>query len=403
MKGPDRDLALIKESSVTMLTSPWKRSRSRAWLLVLALLFGVVGCTEGKSSIGGPKPVLVDVTEVVQQDVPVRIQALGNVEATQSVAVKALVTGQLLEVNFAEGAEVAKGEILFEIDPRPYLATLHQAQANLARDEAQARSANDEFARYAPLVDKDLVSKDQLSQLRATADALAATVEGDHASVESAQLQLGYCRILSPIDGVVGASLVDTGNVVKANDATLVTINQIAPISVAFAVPGQDLSDVREAMALGTVQVQAVLPGSDALPVAGRLFFINNTVDAGTGSIGLKATFDNADRKLWPGQFVSVLIELAVRPGALVIPSKALQSGQQGQFVYVVRPDSTAELRVVTVDFASGDLAVIQNGLSAGDKVVTDGQLQVAPGGAVTVREGSVKAASRAPVAGAAP
>jgi len=366
------------------------RAMSRAiwWLALLA------GCGGGSGGGGkGARPVLVTVAEVAAGDIPVQLSAVGHAEATRTVSVRAQVTGQVRRLGFTEGAEVREGELLVEIDPRPATAALHQAQAALARDAAQARAAAEELARFAPLAEQELVSPDQLSRLQAAADAATAMVQADRAGLERAELELGYCRIAAPFSGVVGAALVDPGNVVRANDTPLVTLNEIAPIRVAFAVPGRELPRLRTALQAGEVPVEAEVPGDPEHPARGHLVFADNAVDTATGTLRVEASFPNDDRRLWPGQFLSVTVGLALERGALTVPAAALQVGQQGTFVYVVTEAGTAEVRVVEVGERDDVRAVIRSGLAAGERVVIDGLLLLTPGAQVTVR----------PAAGTAP
>jgi multidrug efflux system membrane fusion protein len=329
----------------------------------------------------------VKIGDVTQQNVPLQINAIGNVEAYNTVSVKALIGGEVIGVHFKEGQDVKKGDLLFQIDPRPYDASLKQAEGALARDVAQARNAEEQAKRYEILVQKDYVSKDQYDQLRANADALAAAVQADKANVENSRLQLAYCTIRSPIDGRVGSVLINKGNVIKANDLTMVTINKILPIYVTFSVPEQNLSDIKRYMAAGSLKVEAVIPGDEKRPAQGVLTFVNNAVDTTTGTIQLKGTFENRDKRLWPGQFVNVIVTLTTQKNAVVMPSAALQAGQQGQYVFVVKPDFTVESRPVTVARTYGDLTVVAQGLTAGEKVVTDGQLQLIPGSRVQLKD----------------
>jgi len=289
-------------------------------------------------------------------------------------------------VYFQEGQDVKKNDLLFKIDPRPYEAALRQAEATLARDLAQAKNADEQARRYEILVQKNYVSKDQYEQLRANADALAAAVEADKASVENSRLQLAYCTIRSPISGRAGTVLVNAGNVVKASDVAMTTINQILPIYVTFSVPEQNLADIKRYMAKGELTVEAVVPGDETHLARGDLTFIDNTVDSTTGTIKLKGTFENRDRRLWPGQFVNVVLTLTIERNAVIMPSAAAQAGQQGQYVFVVKPDLTVESRPVSISRTYGDFAVVAQGVTPGEKVVTDGQLQLFPGAHVEVK-----------------
>jgi len=349
-------------------------------ILIFPLLVFIVACSDSKAKLPPQRVVPVKTGDVMQQNVPVQINAIGNVEAYNTVSVKALIGGEVIDVHFKEGQNVKQGDLLFLIDPRPYEAALKQAVAQLARDQAQAKNAEEQARRYAILVQKDYVSKDQYDQLRANADAAAAVVDADRANVENSRLQLAYCTIKSPIDGRVGSVLINKGNVIKANDLMMVTINKITPIYVTFSVPELNLSDIKKYMAAGSLKVEAVIPGDEKRPAQGVLTFINNAVDTTTGTIQLKGTFQNKDRRLWPGQFVNVVLTLTTQRNAVVMPSAALQAGQQGQYVFVVKPDFTVESRLVAVARSYGDFAVVAQGVKAGEKVVIDGQIQLIPG-----------------------
>lgn len=348
----------------------------------------LAGCSDGKAKQTPQRVVPVKTGDVIRQDVPVQISAIGNVEAYNTVSVKAQVGGEVIDVHFKEGQDVKQGDLLFQIDPRPYEMALKQAEAQLARDEAQAKNAEEQAKRYEILVQKDYVSKDQYDQFRANADALAAAALADKANVEGLKLQLSFCTIKSPIDGRVGSVLVNRGNIIKANDLVMVTINKIAPIFVTFSVPEQNLADIKKYAATGSLHIEAVIPGDEKRPALGRLTFVNNAVDTTTGTIQLKGTFENSDRRLWPGQFVNVLLTLTTERNAVVLPAAALQAGQQGQYVFVVKPDSTVESRPVDVGRTSSDLVVVSRGVSPGEKVVIDGQLNLIPGARVEVKGG---------------
>jgi multidrug efflux system membrane fusion protein len=364
--------------------------RSSGWgtkLIVIFLLFVFIGaCSNGKAKQAVQRVVPVKIGDVLQQNVPVQVNAIGNVEAYNTVSVKALVGGEVTGVFFKEGQDVKQGDLLFQIDPRPYDAALKQAEAQLARDMAQAKNAEEQAKRYEILVQKDYVSKDQYDQLRANADALLAAVRADKANVDNSRLQLAYCTIKSPIDGRVGSVLINKGNVIKANDLVMVTINKITPIYVTFSVPEQSLSEIKKYMAARSLKVEAIIPGDEKRPAAGVLTFINNQVDTTTGTIQLKGTFENKDKRLWPGQFVNVILTLTTQRNAVVMPSAALQTGQQGQYVFVVTPDFTVESRPVTAARTYGELVVVAQGVTPGEKVVTDGQLQLIPGTHVEVK-----------------
>jgi membrane fusion protein, multidrug efflux system len=357
-------------------------------LIVASLLHGCSpgGRTPPKEP---PKGAPVTIGSAIQKSIPIQARAIGTVEAYSTVSVKTMVGGQILKVGFSEGQDVRKGDLLFEIDPAPYQAALKMAEAARARDIALKDNAENEVRRYASLVEKNLVPRQQYDQFASSAAALEATVQADTAAVENARVQLAYCFIRSPIDGRTGSLLVQSGNVVKANDATLVIINQVIPIRVSFSIPEQYLADVRKYKAAGTLKVEAAPQDGKADPVPGTLSFIGNAVDQATGTIQLKGTFPNSDRRLWPGQFANVVLTLTVRSGAVVVPSEAIQTGQQGQYVFVVRPDLTVEARPVTTGEVFESETVIGKGVLAGEKVVTDGQLRLVPGTKVEARKGT--------------
>jgi multidrug efflux system membrane fusion protein len=358
-------------------------------MLLAALLAGA--CSSGPREGGGDhkQAVPVSVATAMQKDVPVQLRAIGNVEPFSTVSVKSQVEGQLARVHFVEGQRVDKGALLFTIDPRPFEAALRQAQANVARDVAEARNAEVDARRRSQLLAQGFVSRDEYDQSHTKAASLAAAVKADQAAVENARLELQYCYIHSPIDGRVGQLLVHEGNVVKANDTLLAVINQVRPVYVSFSVPEQDLPEVRQRAAQGTLPVQAFVPHHDGTPIVGDLSFINNTVDATTGTVLLKALFQNDDEALWPGQFVDVAVTLAVHHDAVLVPAEAIQVGQQGQYVFVVAADDSAQVRPVVPGDRTGSEIVVTQGLTAGERVVTEGQIRLAPGMMVQVKDGS--------------
>jgi multidrug efflux system membrane fusion protein len=328
----------------------------------------------------------VSVTTVEQQSLPVRIQVIGNVEAYSTVALKARVDGQIMEVNFKEGQEVKKGAVLFKIDPRPFEAALRQAEATLARDTAQREQARSQERRYQELLQKNFVSKEAYAQIRTNADTAEAVALGSGAAVDNARLNLEFCTIRSPIDGYTGKIQIQIGNLVKANDANpLLVLNQVRPIYVNFAVPEQNLSAIRNYMAKGTLSVEAQPPNSNLPAVSGSLIFVDNAVDMTTGTIRLRGVFPNKDNALWPGQFVSTNLTLYDQKDALVVPAQAVQTGPNGQYVYVVKPDLTTEMRTVEVGRNDGADAIIAKGLQKGEQVVVKGQLRLTPGAKVTI------------------
>jgi multidrug efflux system membrane fusion protein len=352
-------------------------------LLLLAVLSSA--CSKEKSAKPTSAPLPVTVSTTIQKTVPVELRAIGNVQAYSTVTIKSKVGGELVGVHFTEGQDVKKGDLLFMIDPRPYEAALKQAEANLARDLAQAKNAQEDARRYEFLIQKGVVAQQQYEKFRTDSDALEATVLADKAAVENAKIQLGYCSIYSPIDGRTGSLIVQQGNIIKAEDISLVVINQIIPIYVAFSIPEQFLSEIKKYMALGKLQVEAIVPLNDERPERGVITFIDNTVDSNTGTIRLKGTFANRERKLWPGQFVNVVLTTTTEPNAIVVPSQAIQTGQEGQYVFVVKQDLTVESRPVVVGRTVNGETVVQKGLRADEKVVTDGQLRLYPGAKVEI------------------
>lgn len=354
--------------------------------IVAALLHGCGNDANSAKRPAGPSAVQVLVAAAERKPLSVRIQAIGNIEPYSSVALKARVDGQIVEVKFKEGGEVKKRDILFRIDPRPFQAALNQAEANALRDAANRDQARSQERRYQELLAKNFVSKEAYAQMRTNAETAQATAKASEAALENARLNLEYCTIRAPIEGYVGRVLLQVGNLVKANDtAALVVINQVRPVYATFAVPERALPAIRAQLARRALQVTA---GSDPdHPLAeGRLVFIDNAVDPSTGTIKLRAQFDNRSLALWPGQFVSVSVKLYEQSDAIVIPSRALQTGPEGQYVYVAKPDMTVELRMVAVARNEGELAVIERGLQAGEQVVTQGQLRLSPGARIIVR-----------------
>jgi multidrug efflux system membrane fusion protein len=369
----------------------------------------LIGCNAPKAQMAGPPPAVpVSVAVATQESLAVEIRAIGSVEPSETVQVKSQIAGELMNVRFVEGGEVNKGDLLFEIDPRPYRealrqaeaalardgAQLRQAQANLARDEAQSKFASADAARYQDLAKAGVVSRAQSDQSMTNADALResirasqatiesarAAIESDRSAVDRAKLDLSYCEIRSPISGRAGNLLVHAGNLVKSNDTALVVINKIKPTFVTFAVPENRLSAIRESSRTRKLPVEVSLQEDPGKHVRGILSVIDNTVDVNTGTIRLKATFPNEAGLLWPGQFVTVGLTLDTLRNATVVPAEAVQPGQQGQFVYVVKPDQTVEPRVVTAGAVMGRKMIIEKGIAPGEKVVTDGQLRLFPG-----------------------
>ena len=422
---------------------PLGRSQLTVWL---AFLFAIIalslaGCSStgvsaggqgggkgGKKGFGGGD-VPVTVATVRQKTVPVEEQVIGNVEAYSTISVKAQVSGQLTEVHFKEGDFVKKNDLLFVIDPRPFQAALDQAvatvakdeavlgqaKATLARDEANLRYQKATADRYAALFQGGIISKDQSEQLAATADATSQAVAADrasidsasadlasaHAAVDSARVQVGYTTIRSPIDGRTGNVSVKLGNVVAATNVELVTITQVEPIYVTFSVPEALLSEIRRYMEQRPLTVRAQIQDEASAEETGELTFVDNAVDTTTGTIKLKGTFVNHDHKLWPGQFVRVTLRLSERPNAVVVPNEAIQTGQNGTFVYVVKPNRSVEVRPVVTSLRVNQDMVVDKGLQKDEVVVTEGQLRLAPDSRVAVRgEGRGPGGGRGPAEG---
>ena len=359
----------------------------------LAVLSVLLGCT-GKDSVQAAKPqqapaAPVTVATVTSRSMPVQLQAIGNVEAASTVNIKPQISGQLVGVHFKEGDFVKKGQLLFVIDRTPFEAALRQAEGTLAKDRAQAENARIDAERYQGLGHEGVVSKQQVDAAVAAAHAMAASVAADQASVETAKINLAYTSIYSPINGRTGNIGVKEGNLVKANDVpVLVTINQIEPIYVSFSIPEQQLAEVKSYSTGKALRVDTAPQGSSQ-HFEGKLSFIDNAVDLTTGTIKLKATFDNKQHMLWPGQFVDVSLDLTIQPNAIVIPSAALQTSQNGSYVYVVNPDMTAQVQQVKVARTMGDTTVIASGLQPGQRVITDGQLRIVPGAKVEIKNAS--------------
>ncbi len=369
-----------------MLRSKLKLIAIAAALLAAAL----TGCSNSKPQVQRNPVVPVTVAEVVQKSVPVQVKTIGNVEAYSTVGVKPQVTGEIQGVHFAEGQDVKRGQLLFTIDPSSFEADLKRVEANLIQDQAKLKNAQVEAARYENLMRQGIVPKEQAEQVETNRAALEAAVNADRAQVQYDKVQLSYTRIYSPIDGRTGNLMLHRGNVVKANpDNPMVTINQVTPIYVDFSVPQQFLPQIKQFATRGKLRVEALIPHQEDNPVRGTLSFIDNNVDLTTGTIKLKGTFQNTDRRLWPGQFVNVVLTLSEQPNAIVVPAQAVQTGQEGQYVFIVKADNTVESRPVTVVRTAENQSVIEKGLQPGDKVVTDGQLRLVSGTKVEIKPGA--------------
>ena len=371
------------------------------------------GCRSSQvQSAGPPPPVPVSVATAAQESFPIEIRAVGTAESSAVIQVRSQVSGELVRVGFSEGTDVQQGDLLFEIDPRPYehalqlaeaalqrdTAVLKQMQANQARDAAQAKSLNADADRYAQLVKEGIVSRSQNDQVSAAAEANQASISADKAAIESAlasiesdrtaiaraTLDLSYCQIHAPVGGRTGNLLVHQGNLIAANGTQpLVTINRLEPIWVSFGVPEEHLTAIRQGAARSQLAVHVALQNDPDQRASGMLSVIDNTVDPATGTIRLKATFDNHNRLLWPGQFVDVSLTLGMQSNVVVVPAEAVQPGQPGQVVYVVNSNQTVEVRPVTVGLTRSNRVVIDKGIAAGETVVIDGQLRLVPGARV--------------------
>jgi multidrug efflux system membrane fusion protein len=370
-----------------MKKSPATISKTLASLvLMLATSLSFVSCGSKTSAVGPDMAVPVTVAKALKKTVPIELSAIGTAEAYSTVSIKGQVNAVLKEVHFKQGDFVKKGDLLFTLDARPFQASLAQAQANLARDKAQADLTVVQAERYKKLYDEGISPKEQYDQMQANAAAQQGSVHADEAAVESAKLQLQYCEIYSPVDGRTGALQVYPGNLVKENDVpVLVVINQIAPLYEDFSVPEQYLGVIKKYMTAGRLQIEAT-PYGDTAPETGYLTFVDNTVDNTTGTIKLKGTFENADHRLWPGQFSTVALRLSEQENATVVPAQAVQTGQNGDFVFVIKPDQTAESRPVKVARTLGTESVIAKGIEPGETVVTDGQLRLIPGIKVQIK-----------------
>ena len=356
-----------------------------ASLLLLSIV--IAGCGQKDTAqAAGPPAAPVVAGKVEQRDIPVQLSAIGNVESFQTVQIRSQVNGQIVEVHFKEGQDVTKGQLLFTLDKRPFQAALDQAIGNLKRDQAQAANAEVQAKRYAELQQQGVVAREQADQVIAQAKSNASIVAADEAAVEAARVQLQYTEIRSPIDGRAGALQINLGNLVKANDTPfLVQLNQITPIYVTFTVPEASLSQVRQYIS-HELPVRAFPKGQSNDAAVGQLTFIDNGVDPTTGTVKLKGTFQNRDRKLWPGEFVDVNLNLTTQKDAIIVATKAVQTGQQGEYVYVIKSDGTAEPRAVTTAGTYKDVTLIGKGLNAGETVVVEGQLKVVPNGKVAVQ-----------------
>lgn len=400
------------------------------FLITSASAIFVTGCVNKAQQVFERPPAPVSVATAVSQDVPTYLDAIGKTVAREVVSIQPQVSGRIIKIHFTDGADVKKGDMLFTIDTRPYEANVRQAEANVSRDTAlkkqaeanlgrdiaQAKYAETEAKRYRQLVEEGVVSREQYEQFQTTADSSKATVEADRAAVHSAdeaikvdtaavdaaKLQLSYCYIRSPIDGRAGQRLVDIGNVVNpggnggsgnggssngnsGSGNTLLVIERLDPIYADFTIPQENLADVQQQMRDARLRAEVRLPDSTDAPAIGQLTFLDNAIQNSTGTVNLRATIPNAGHRFWPGRFVNIRLVLSVQQGAVLVPATAPQMSAKGSFVYVVKQDSTAEQRPVSLGQRQGDLVVVTKGVEAGERVVTNGQLGVTPGGKVRI------------------
>jgi len=380
-------------SKIKKIDSPM---RDKALFLTLGLLviLGLAACSgkkEDPAKARRERVIPVTVTTVEEKTVPVQLLAIGNVEPLATIAIKSRVTGELKQVHFREGQDVSQGTLLFTLDPDPFDAELKKAQATLAKDMALAHKAEEDLRRYSELIKKEYVSREQFDQATTNLAALNAQIKADQAAVEAARLQVTYCYIKAPITGRTGSLLAFKGNMIKANDdnKNMVVINQNQPIYCSFALPEKNLADLKKYSAAGKIKVEAIINKDQGLSEEGAVSFIDNTVDKGTGTILVKGLFANKDKRLWPGQFVNIKITLTTRANTLLLPTQAVQTGLEGQYVFVIKPDQKAEIRPVVIGQSLDGKTVIEKGVKAGEVVVTDGQFQLISGTKVQVKKGA--------------
>jgi len=360
--------------------------RAIALIPVLALCFALAACSGGDGGGRKSAPAPVRVMEVALRDMPRVLRVVGNVAASATVGVKARVTGELVGVHFTEGQDVQEGQPLFTIDPRPFEASLNEAKSRLDRDIAQLNKATEDMKRYGKLVSEGFVSREAYDKAVTDAAALRATVRADEAAVESARLQLSYCSITAPISGRAGAIRADRGNMIKANDdAPLLVLDTLRPVYMNFAVPEARLSEILARQRENNLSIQATPAGGESS--SGELTFVDNAVDVRTGTIRLRGTFANENRTLWPGQFVQVVLRLGTDRQVVVVPAKAVQSGRNENFVYVIDADNTAQVRRIVMDPEDDGQIIVRDGLAKGERVVLEGQVRLAPGVPVEIRQ----------------
>ncbi|HVP12221.1 MAG TPA: efflux RND transporter periplasmic adaptor subunit [Phycisphaerae bacterium] len=361
----------------------WGCAAGGCFAIVIAVA-ALGGCkrseAEGRTPSAADAGVPVSVAEVQQRDVPVQLRAIGTVEAYRIVSIKSQVQGELTEICFNEGQYVNQGDVLFKIDARPYEVALRLAEATLAKDSALAKDAEAEAVWMKDLVGSEAAAQREGEKARAAADAAWAQVDADKAAVDNAKLDLEWCTIKAPFEGYTGSLMVHRGAILKSRETELISLNQVRPVYVTFSVPENQLGDIKANSAIGSLEVDATFPGEEEPPIRGTLSFLDNQADRTTGMIRLKGTFANEDKRLWPGQFVNVALTLAQEHGAVLVPTQAIQTGQKGQYVFVVKEDQTVEMRTVTPGREVDGWTVVGGGLEAGQTVVTDGQLRLVPG-----------------------
>jgi multidrug efflux system membrane fusion protein len=364
---------------------------------IAALAITAVSCTAESSARtsapapgrggGGGAAVPVTVAQAANKPMPLEVRVIGAVEASSNVAVRAQITGALTSVQFNEGDDVKEGQVLFTLDHRPLEAALKQSEANLERDVAQAANAAAQARRYEDLANRGIATREQVDTSNSTATALQATVGADRAAVENARVQLQYATISAELSGRTGALMVHPGNLVRANDTIpLVVINQVSPVNVSFAIPEAQLPELKRYMTLGTIAVQARPPNDETGASEGHITFVDNSVDQTTGTIRVKGSFPNTDHRLWPGQYVNVIVTLTIDRNAIVVPLAAVQAGQQGSYVFVIKPDQTADLRSVHIVRQTATEVILKDGVAPGETVVTDGHLRLVPGSRVSIK-----------------
>lgn len=369
--------------------------------LFLCVAVAVTGCkaktpeaSGGKevkgAAKGAQRPVPVTAAVAVQKNIPIEIKTIGNIESYATVSIKARVNGELQKVHFTEGQEVSKGKLLFTIDPRPFQAALNEASARLEKDKALFSKAEDDYRRYENLLQRGSISREQFDQIRTNVSALKAGIQADEAVVENARVQLGYTSIYSPISGRTGNILIDQGNMIKANDdnKSLVVIEQLQPIYVSFTAPEANLYEIMNRFNRERLSVTVLPEGSKAVPEKGLLSFFDNSVDSKTGTIRLKGTFKNQNKRLWPGQFVNVVLTLGDLKDVVTVPSQAVQNGANGPYVFTITQDNKVEYKTVVAGRTYNGEIIIEKGVSAGEKVVTDGHLRLTPGAPVEITDG---------------